>query len=66
VGLLEDFLRGEVTADQVAEWAEVLEMRDELEPEDGTFWLLSDLAPPVGAFYPLTRERALSIIQGLR
>ncbi|MDP9822343.1 DUF7684 family protein [Nocardioides massiliensis] len=66
IGLLEDYLAGAVSAEQVGEWAEVLEMRDELEPEDNTFWLLSELAPPVGLSYPMTRERALSIIERLR
>jgi hypothetical protein len=59
--ILERFLVGELTAEQVKRWANVLEMRDDVDFEDGRFGapreVFHELANPY-LTEPLTRESA--------
>lgn len=67
VNILERFARGEITARQVEDWADALEIRDDVEfgenNDEETILVMSELANPV---QPLTVNEASAYIESLR
>ena len=67
-GALGRYTRGEVTANEIENWANAIEMRDDLEFEAQNFTnlteLIFELANPV-LTEALTKERAIALLQNL-
>lgn len=70
ISILERFLRGDLSADDVGIWADALEMRDDVEfgddAENGVITAIFLLANEIVGDRPVTPERARELIAELK